>query len=95
MPEVNHIDCNLEHNYVSNLEWCTRKYNELHSRKHGKKEYKPFEVKYKNGNIQFYNVKQELANELNVSSTTIRLWLHKKNKGYLKYNIQKIEYVNL
>ena len=26
-PEVNHIDGNPKNNYVSNLEWCDRKYN--------------------------------------------------------------------
>ena len=27
LPEVNHIDENKSHNYLSNLEFCTKKYN--------------------------------------------------------------------
>lgn len=32
-PEVNHIDANVLNNNVSNLEWCTRTENQLHSHK--------------------------------------------------------------
>lgn len=31
-PEVNHIDGDRENNNVTNLEWCTKRYNELHKR---------------------------------------------------------------
>ena len=31
LPEVNHIDRNTKNNSVSNLEWCTREYNEQYS----------------------------------------------------------------
>ena len=27
LPEINHIDENKHNNFVSNLEWCNRKYN--------------------------------------------------------------------
>lgn len=26
-PNINHIDCNVKNNHVSNLEWCTQKEN--------------------------------------------------------------------
>lgn len=29
-PQINHIDENKENNHVSNLEWCTNKYNRHH-----------------------------------------------------------------
>lgn len=93
LPEVNHIDNNKSHNYVSNLEWVTRKENELHSRKFGNKEYKPFKVIFNNNECKIYDTQQELAKDLNVTKTTIRFWLQKKNKGYLKYNIKTIEYI--
>jgi len=31
LPEVNHIDWNKSNNKLSNLEWCTKSYNMLHS----------------------------------------------------------------
>ena len=30
LPEVNHKDCNTQHNWASNLEWCTRSDNVIH-----------------------------------------------------------------
>lgn len=93
LPEVNHIDTNLEHCYESNLEWVTKKDNELHSRKYGAKEYKPFKVTYNDNSFKFFNVKEDLANELNLTRACIKHWLHKKNNGFEKYNIKSIEYI--
>ena len=93
LPEVNHKDLNKDHNYSINLEWISRKDNELHSRKFGLKEYKPFKVTYFNGDMHIYNSKNELGILLNVTKGCIKHWLHNKNKGYKKYNIKNIEYI--
>lgn len=93
LPEVNHKDSDKSHNYKSNLEWVTRKENELYSRIYGSKQYKPFKVIYKDGNIETYNSKEELATILNISKVTVKYWLHKKNNGYKNYEIDNIEYV--
>ena len=93
LPEVNHKDCDKSHNYKTNLEWVTRKENELYSRISGDKIYKPYKVIFSNGDIQVYNSKEELASILKISNVTVKYWLHNKNKGYKKYNIENIEYV--
>ena len=93
LPEVNHKDHNLEHNYVSNLEWCTRVDNELDSRTYGAKTYKPFKVFFADGNIQIYDTKPMLAKELNVTRGLINHWLRKKSNTYKNYNITSIEYI--
>ena len=93
LPEVNHKDHILEHNYVSNLEWCTRDGNELDSRMFGSKQYRPFKVIFENNDIKVYDTKPQLAKELNVSRSLIRLWLCKESFTYKNYNITSIEYI--
>lgn len=90
--EVNHIDSDKDNNNVSNLEWCTRKENELHSRMYGNKEYKPFNVKFDNGKCRTFNVKQDLANMIGVTKELVKLWLHEKSKTYARYGINEITY---
>lgn len=91
--EVNHKDANLSHNYKDNLEWVSKKENELHSRMFGTKEYKPFAVVFKNGDVKNYNSKNDLAEEISVTSGSVRFWLRKKNNGFLNHNIESIEYI--
>ena len=93
LKEVNHIDGDIENNKASNLEWCTRKENELHSRKYGKKEYKPFKVIFNDDNIRIFDVKQDLADIIGVSRALVKNWLHKKSKTYINYNIKEIYYI--
>ena len=93
LPEVNHKDHNLEHNYVSNLEWCSRDNNELDSRMFGAKRYRPFKVVFNNNDIEVFDTKPQLAKKLNVSRSLIRLWLLKESLTYKTYNISSIEYI--
>lgn len=93
LPEVNHKDANINHNYVSNLEWVTKKENELHSRIFGSKEYKPFSVTYANGDVKIFDSKPDLANEIHVTKQAVSGWLHKSNCGFEKYGIINIDYI--
>ena len=92
-PEVNHKDLNINNNKVENLEWCTREYNELHSRIFGKKEYKPFKVVFDNGIESIYNAASELAEYKGVTRGTVKAWLNKRNTGFMNRGISKIEYI--
>lgn len=51
LPQINHIDENKNNNHVSNLEWCTAKYNMNHGRaaktRHLKTDYKAIAEKMK------------------------------------------------
>ena len=93
LPEVNHKDSNKEHNYSSNLEWVTKKENELHSRKFGSKEYKPFKVIFLNGEIKVFDCKEDFAEIIGVTRGMVKHWLHKKCNSYKKYDIEQIEYI--
>ena len=88
LSEVNHIDGDKSNNCVDNLEWIDRTANERHSRRElGNKEYKPFKVIYKDGREVIYETKLELAEELDISVTSVKNYLHDRSKGYMTYNI--------
>lgn len=93
LREVNHIDCNIENNQKDNLEWISKKANELHSRIYGSKEYKPFKVVFNNGAIEKFNVKEDLAVKIGVTRTAVKYWLQDKNHGYLNHGINSIQYI--
>lgn len=93
LPEVNHKDTDIKNNISDNLEWSTKKENELHSHKYGNKEYKPFKVIYKNKINEEYDVKQDFADKLGISRVLIKYWLHGKSKTYINYNIENIYYI--
>lgn len=91
--EVNHINLDITDNCYKNLEWCNKKYNEIHSRRNGSKEYKQFEVVFENGDKYFFNSKQELADMLGLTRGAIKHWLKGITKGYRNYGIKEISYV--
>lgn len=93
LPEVNHKNGDKSKNHYTNLEWCSRKYNEREAHLIGLKEYKPFKVTFDNNIVKTYSFAIDLANELGVTKRTIQNWLQGKNKGYIKYKIIKIYYV--
>lgn len=93
LPEVNHIDCDLSNNRASNLNWTNKRDNELHSRKYGSKTYRPFEVKFTDGQIMICESKSDLANSIGVSPRAIKCWLDQLNRGYLDRGIQSINYI--
>ena len=93
LPEVNHKDMNKANNHISNLEWVDRKTNERHCRRNGGKLYRPFVVEYNDDRQIIFEVTADLANELNVTPATVRSWLHKRYRGYEKYNIKNISYL--
>lgn len=93
LPEVNHKDGCIENNSVENLEWVTKKENELHSHKYGKKEYKPFVVEFNNGKKKIFDTKSNLSNILNVTPHTVKCWLSHSNYGYKNKGIKEIYYI--
>lgn len=94
LEEVNHIDGDKSNNSVDNLEWIDRKLNELHCRKDiNTKEYKPFIVLFNDGTELHCDVKSDISTKLNVTTTTVKGWLHEKSKGYTAFNIKEIYYI--
>lgn len=72
---MNHIDGDKSNNCKSNLEWLSRTHNEHECRRLGLKDYKPFEVVFKNGTTKTYEFTPELAQQLHVSKRTILNYL--------------------
>lgn len=95
LDEVNHISGDKSDNRAENLEWCTRKTNEYHSRAvlHSKP-YRPYVVERDDDTLKYYNLNVELAHELNVSTSLVRMWLNNECHSYYKYNIKSIKYLS-
>ncbi|AZA17346.1 MAG: HNH endonuclease (endogenous virus) [Lactobacillus phage ViSo-2018a] len=90
-PEVNHIDCNRANNNVSNLEWCTSKYNSQYRDKMGhgvnNNPGKPvFAVDLRTGKVLRFESQSEASRQLGVSQGNIceaLKGLYTQFKGYL------------
>lgn len=95
LPEVNHKDHDLKNNCVTNLEWCTKRENELDSRKFGTKAYKPFEVVFDDGSSITFDCKTHLAEFLGISSALVAHWLKRRSFSYSKYHIYSITYKSI
>lgn len=88
--DINHIDGNKLNNAISNLEFCTQKYNVIHAWKSGliTREERVFKVSKIDGSIISGTIK-ELTNILKIPKGTL-YDLYYKSKGSVKYNIKSI-----
>ena len=93
LPEVDHKDRNTHNCHYTNLQWVTREQNEQHCYMSGSKPYHPFMAEFEDG-IHTYDHKNELAEEINVSVSTVKNWLTHSHNGYEKYGINSIQYIN-
>ena len=95
LPEVNHIDCNKHNNSVSNLEWCDRKHNLVHSYNNGLKRTGEKHGMHKLTELQVISIRKEyvkgnknyslhaLARKYGVNWCTIQAIVKGKLWGYL------------
>ena len=94
LPCVNHKDENKENNYYTNLEWCSKQYNNTYGTRIEKAKQKLFVKVQKftldNTFIEEYNSIDEAGNSSNISPCNISNTLKGKQKtagGFIwKYN---------
>lgn len=84
---IDHIDGNKNNNSIENLQILN--YVENISKTTGK----PVGIKFNDGSYMEFKTQHECANHFNVKPSRIYGWIY-KNKGYLKYNIKNIFYLN-
>ena len=76
LPEVNHIDNNPKNNTVSNLEWCTKEYNEAYKKNFGTSQAEVsgqpvFAVNPKTGKVLRFESQSEAARELGIDQRSV------------------------
>lgn len=84
-PQVNHKDCNPTNNTVSNLEWCTAKYNSQYREKYGVSQTESlgnpvFAINLNTLEVSSYPSQSEASRELGV----FRVNINKVTRGKLK-----------
>lgn len=70
LPCVNHIDGNKQNNNVNNLEWCTVRYNNLHSLKLGLRDMKNNKLSKQ---VEQYDLEGNLINTFKSSNDAKRI----------------------
>lgn len=95
-PVINHKDCNIENNYVENLEWCSIKYNNNYIKKMGRTNYcygkrhpasKTVLQFDREGNfIREFESSGEVERILGIKSTQIRSCCNPKSKVKTVHN---------
>lgn len=76
LPEVNHIDNDRTNNCASNLEWCTRGYNEAYKKNFGTSQadisgLSVFAVDLKTGKVLRFKTRAEASRQLGINETCI------------------------
>ena len=76
LPEVNHKDNNRTNNFASNLEWCTKEYNEAYKKNFGTSQAEVsgqpvFAVNPKTGKVLRFESQSEAGRQLGIDSSQI------------------------
>lgn len=86
LPEINHIDNDPTNNTVSNLEWCTHKYNMAYCGKYGKALSCPLiAVNLETSEVLYFKSQSEASRQIGASAGNINnvlKGLYNKTHGY-------------
>ena len=81
LPQINHKNCNRADNRVSNLEWCTPKYNNLYREKYGESVGHPvFAISLVTLEILHFSSQWEASQKLGVDRPSINMVIRGKRK---------------
>ena len=85
LPEVNHKDEDKENNAVSNLEWCTSRYNIMYgtrTKRAAKAKERPIYVVSGSGHRYFFSSTKKAAELLGLDGCNVSECLHGKRKHH-------------
>lgn len=85
LPEVNHKDEDKENNAVSNLEWCTSRYNIMYgtrTKRAAKAKEQPIYVVSGSGNRYFFSSTKKAAELLGLDGYNVSKCLNRKRKHH-------------